>query len=127
MIFVTFVTLLFRRTSASISYSLKDIFEQVTSVTNVTKITKVTKVTHFFKDKKREVAYLQIRCTPFCYLDHTKPLSKTPIFEQKLRNLLRFSGNSCSSRQGSTTRVVTKTSKDVSHPMMTHSFPRTVN
>ena len=97
MIFVTFVTLLFRRTSASISNSLKDIFEQVTSVTNVTKITKVTKVTHFFKDKKREVAYLQIRCTPFCYLDHTKPLSKTPIFVQKLRNLLRFSGNSCSS------------------------------
>ena len=59
MIFVTFVTLFFRRMKMYHTV-LKPSLNKC--VTNVTKITKVTKVTHFLKDKKREVAYLQIRC-----------------------------------------------------------------
>ena len=105
MIFVTFVTLFFRRMKALISYSLKDIFEQVCYKCD--KNYESDEGYTFFKDKKREVAYLQIRCILLILGSYKTFIEKTPIFEQKYRNLLRLSGiNSCSSRGRSEDRPV---------------------
>ena len=112
--FVTFVMSIFRRMRALISYSLKDIFEQVCYKCD--KNYESDEGYTFFKDKKREVAYLQIRCTPFCYTWITQNLyRKTPIFEQKYRNSLRLSRNSCPSGLG----VVSYTSKEENRPKTT--------
>ena len=93
VIFVTFVMSIFRRMRALILYSLKDIFEQVCYKCD--KNYESDEGYTFFKDKKREVAYLQIRCTPFCYTWIIQNFyRKTPIFEQKYRNSLRLSRNS---------------------------------
>ena len=109
MIFVTFVTLFFRRMKALISYSLKDIFEQVCYKCD--KNYESDEGYTFFKDKKREVAYLQIRCILLILGSYKTFIGKKrPFLNKNRRNLLRLSGiNSCLPGPG----VVMKTGQNV--------------
>ena len=81
-----------------ILYSLKDIFEQVCYKCD--KNYESDEGYTFFKDKKREVAYLQIRCILLILGSYKTFIEKNAHFWTKIPEFVTIIRNSCSSGPG---------------------------